>query len=187
MKRAFTLIELLIVVAIIAILAAIVVPNFLEAQTRAKVSRAKSDMRTAAGVLEAYAVDNTNHYPPDSPRTGLDGFLFCQQLTTPVAYLTSLATVIDPFRRDLDLVPADADEAYRYFNLMGRGSAAPPDGSATCSSATDGPWIVSSAGPNRRDDYPAAGPDRYVPETYDATNGTVSRGDIWRSERTGQR
>ena len=45
---AFTLIELLIVVAIIAILAAIAVPNFLEAQVRARVARVKSDFRSLA-------------------------------------------------------------------------------------------------------------------------------------------
>lgn len=60
--KGFTLIELLIVVAIISILSAIAVPNFLEAQTRAKVSRVKADMRSMATALEAYMVD-TNHYP----------------------------------------------------------------------------------------------------------------------------
>lgn len=62
LKKGFTLIELLIVVAIIAILAAIAVPNFLEAQVRAKVSRAQADMRTIATCIESYAVDN-NVYP----------------------------------------------------------------------------------------------------------------------------
>lgn len=62
-KLGFTLIELLIVVAIIAILAAIAVPNFLEAQVRAKVSRAKSDLRTIATAMESYGVDH-NVAPP---------------------------------------------------------------------------------------------------------------------------
>ena len=54
----------LVVGVIIAILAAISVPNFLEAQIRSKVSRAESDMRSLATALEAYVVDN-NAYPQD--------------------------------------------------------------------------------------------------------------------------
>jgi prepilin-type N-terminal cleavage/methylation domain-containing protein len=50
-NKAYTLIELLIVVAIIAILAAIAVPNFLEAQVRSKVARVKADMRTLATAI----------------------------------------------------------------------------------------------------------------------------------------
>jgi type II secretory pathway pseudopilin PulG len=48
------------VVGIIAILAAIAVPNFLEAQVRSKVSRAASDMRSLATAIESYMVDNNN-------------------------------------------------------------------------------------------------------------------------------
>ena len=99
-KSGFTLIELLIVVAIIAILAAIAVPNFLEAQTRAKVSRVRSDLRTLATGIEAYAVDYNN--PPPEARGGsgpfaartIDGFtgqtgILSVALSTPVAYLTN--------------------------------------------------------------------------------------------------
>ena len=57
-RAAFTLIELLIVVAIIAILAAIAVPNFLEAQMRAKLTRSKSDLRTCSVAWETYRIDN---------------------------------------------------------------------------------------------------------------------------------
>ena len=44
-RRGFTLIELLIVIAIILILIAIALPNFLEAQERARVTRAKAELR----------------------------------------------------------------------------------------------------------------------------------------------
>lgn len=89
----FTLIELLIVVAIIAILAAIAVPNFLEAQTRAKVSRALTDMRTMRIGLESYFVD-TNRYPETDKGLADAGAPKLQtsflRLTTPIAYLSSV-------------------------------------------------------------------------------------------------
>ncbi|MEQ8818970.1 MAG: prepilin-type N-terminal cleavage/methylation domain-containing protein [Sumerlaeia bacterium] len=105
--KAFTLIELLIVVAIIAILAAIAVPNFLEAQTRSKVSRTKADMRTIATALESYAVD-WNAYPNANAFGSAAGLAFeltqtsplqfptLERLSTPVAYLSS-AIIRDPF------------------------------------------------------------------------------------------
>jgi prepilin-type N-terminal cleavage/methylation domain-containing protein len=61
---AFTLIELLCVVATIAILAAIAVPNFLEAQVRSKVARSIDDMHALAAALEAYWIDH-RAYPPN--------------------------------------------------------------------------------------------------------------------------
>ena len=67
--RAFTLIELLVVVVIIAILAALAIPNFLEAQIRSKVARVKSDERTLQTAVETFAVDN-NKYPGQDGKTG---------------------------------------------------------------------------------------------------------------------
>src|SRR5215218_6308546 len=95
--KAFTLIELLIVVAIIAILAAIAVPNFLEAQTRAKVSRAKADMRAIATAIESYRVDGNTYptafvEPPLAPAYNLANFRYswASLITTPIAYMTSI-------------------------------------------------------------------------------------------------
>ncbi|HPA48345.1 MAG TPA: prepilin-type N-terminal cleavage/methylation domain-containing protein, partial [bacterium] len=60
----FTLIELLIVVAIIGILAAIAVPNFLNAQTRARVARAEADLTNLAKSMDLYLLDNNNRLIP---------------------------------------------------------------------------------------------------------------------------
>lgn len=99
-NQGFTLIELLIVVAIIAILAAIAVPNFLEAQVRSKVARVKSDLRTLATGLEAYATDAGRYpdiargapsfNPPAFPSKGSPDYAVrtLPRVSTPVAYLT---------------------------------------------------------------------------------------------------
>ena len=184
-NRAFTLIELLIVVAIIAILALIAVPNFLEAQARAKVSRAKTDMRTIHVGVTAYQLDWNDvlrdHNDPDSPwwitswsaeHPGQtadmefivdDGFYTLAQwrpLSTPVAYLTT--GLIQAFSR---VVPYGQDtreinNSIVYWVILSGG----PD-------RTNGDWYRGAFG-----NYSGQG----IP--YDATNGTVSRGDIWRGE-----
>jgi prepilin-type N-terminal cleavage/methylation domain-containing protein len=56
-RRGFTLIELMVVIAIIIILAAIAIPNYLTMTARAKKSRVASDMATLATVLETYKTD----------------------------------------------------------------------------------------------------------------------------------
>ena len=177
---AFTLIELLIVVAIIAILAAIAVPNFLEAQTRSQISRAKSDMRTMASALEAYRVDHHQYPYGDS---GVHG---TWKLTTPVAYIASLPA--DPFideKRDLWIYApiyfyfGGVDKRHGawsgfvrdfYVNTLQipewearKGARAPGD--AYCPAN----WQLRTFGPDLIINYSAP---------YDSTNGTRSGGDI---------
>jgi prepilin-type N-terminal cleavage/methylation domain-containing protein len=56
-SNGFTLIELLIVIAIILILIAIALPNFLEAQIRAKIVRMNGEHRSLMITLESYRID----------------------------------------------------------------------------------------------------------------------------------
>ena len=93
--RAFTLIELLIVVAIIGILAAIAVPNFLNAQIRAKLARVKSDLRNIVVAADLYRLDEGT-YPPNFFLNASRPRFFFHMLTTPIPYLTG-TSMPDPF------------------------------------------------------------------------------------------
>jgi prepilin-type N-terminal cleavage/methylation domain-containing protein len=56
-RRAFTLVEIMIVVAIIAILASIGIPNYLRARKRAQATRIIEDLRIIDSAVEQYALE----------------------------------------------------------------------------------------------------------------------------------
>ena len=63
-RGGFTLVEIMIVVAIIGLLAAIAIPSFAKARNEAKVSSFLNDVRLIGDYLEQYAMD-TGNYPAD--------------------------------------------------------------------------------------------------------------------------
>ena len=190
-RKAFTLIELLIVVAIIAILAAIAVPNFLEAQTRAKVSRAKSDMRSIKVGMEAYHIDH-NRYVPDlngmPGHNAADEFSTWTKLTTPVAYLTSV--IYSPFQGkggNFDNNPYGSENVYEYW---GPGFFESNAGVNITANRLGIKYVVAALGPNLQRDFIGTTALEYerlnnngAVFIYDPTNGTTSAGDILGSNK----
>jgi len=62
-KRGFTIIELLIVIAVIAILMGIALPRFKGMQDEGKITQAKGELRTLQTAVESYYIHNSNTYP----------------------------------------------------------------------------------------------------------------------------
>jgi prepilin-type N-terminal cleavage/methylation domain-containing protein len=192
--RAFTLIELLIVVAIIAILAAIAVPNFLEAQTRSKVSRTKSDMRSIATALESYCVDS-NMYPTAYPSLKWTYNMIClTALTTPISYITSFprdpfkVATTDPIFEDVE--PHEDQYIYwgsdLYWTMGWRVTGNVHDvafmDAVYGSCALNKAYVLCSVGPDHLSitPYPYSGESQAF-SCYDASNGTKSNGNILRT------
>ena len=169
-NKAFTLIELLIVVAIISILAAIAVPNFLEAQMRAKTSRVLSDLRSIKVGLESYSIDYGTYLLDgnDYPKFDLGNFN-CKRnlmkLTTPIAYLSTIFS--DPFHHSNKdsfskiLTPDPPPYPYIYMTFQGY----------SVHNGTPEKYYLFSLGPDQ--DF-----ENDKDKIYDPTNGTVSDGDI---------
>lgn len=73
-RKGFTIVELLIVIVVIAILAAITIVAFNGIQERARASALQSDVSQALKKIEAYRVSSgTDQYPPDLATVGVVG------------------------------------------------------------------------------------------------------------------
>ncbi len=170
--KGFTLIELLIVIAIILILIAIALPNFLEAQIRARVVKANSELRSLGTALETYYLD-WNFYPFESEVNMAQqsrnerGLL---RLTTPNSYISSIPE--DPFANSDNFPPSTI---LTYYG----------GGCKTTGVLADwGPiYAVWSQGPAQngariRATHPNVHPLGGAIISYSPTNGTRSEGSM---------
>lgn len=157
-----------IMLIMIPILAAIAIPNFFQAQTRAKVSRTKAELHTCAVALETYYIDN-NAYPQPDYDTQHQPVL-PHILTTPISYLTALPC---------DIFSPNGKQRFHYYTGM-----------IASEDTTKDYWIISGLGPDQKIDIDVT---RYNPQypdwdesyinskSYDPINGTTSQGDIIRT------
>ena len=179
--RAFTLIELLIVVAIIGILATIAVPNFLNARMRAMVTRTYSDLKALHSAMEMYRIDNNAYVPDyecgDTSMPMLNDALTYARLTSPVSYIASIP--LDPF---FVVSPAGTphQKGVAYFQYAG----------LYCGQQDWSEWwgpsgtiyAMISLGPDKEDQLAWIYPHNlaYL-VSYNLSNGLTSRGDIYMS------
>lgn len=133
LRKGFTLVELLIVIIIIAVLAAIAIPKFVNSGQRSKEAAMKSDLKLIRNAIELFRND-TSYYPKQladlaattAPATGYDSTATSKSITATDFKGPYLATV-----------PNDAVSGTTYTYSTTAGSVGTVTSSAT-GTALDG-------------------------------------------------
>lgn len=80
-RRAFTLVEMLVVIAVIATLAAMIFPAFSALKRRAAIQKAQTELKLVASAITDYK-NQYRHYPPDHPGNPITNGLYFELLGT---------------------------------------------------------------------------------------------------------
>jgi prepilin-type N-terminal cleavage/methylation domain-containing protein len=175
-SRGFTLIEVLVVAAMVLILFSVSLPSLLEAQVRDKVAKAKADIRIIAFAMEEYYRDY-KVYPAESESDAIGRSRNSQGLfwlTTPIAYLSQAPV-------DLFANPFPPEYRPQFYETGGINVPSTDTKFRSCMAS----WVVFSRGPDEMEnEVVSASPHFMTPfdrsvDSYSPTNGTTSLGDIF--------
>jgi general secretion pathway protein G len=131
MKKAFTLIELMIVMAVMAILVGIALPRFKGMRQEGNIAKAQGELRTLKTAIESYAIHHSNAYPASS-NTPYASYLDAS--AAPGPQLIS-SVLYDPFA---------SSSTTEYYYVRGSGTGG-TDYYAICSVGPDGAQDVTAA------------------------------------------
>lgn len=142
MKRAFSIVELIIVVAVLGILAAIVLPQFQSHATEARQAAAKDNVRVLRSAIELYAAKHTGvapGYKDNDPTSTPSSDYFRIQTTVDSHYFAKIP--LNPFNK-LDTI-----------KMIGNNEALPAEATGNFG------WIYKPATETIRLDWPGVDKD----------------------------
>jgi type II secretion system protein G len=140
MRRGFTLIEIMIVIAVIAILIGISLPHFKGMQDEGRTAEAAGELRTLATAIESYYIHNSKAYPNQGATVDTEWQTGTLTTAKPTIVTTAL---MDPFK------PA---QQYGYATSAASGSqyyvafSVGPDGTAGITGISTAGAIVGTVG-----------------------------------------